>query len=589
LAWWAGSASRIAPGSEQANSGWIIARPAVGISQPHPTNPQLRIFLDQLLNQTEVPLLKTTPAPPTPRNSSAMRMAERKYGVTEWRSAGVAPAASSPLQIPGVQLWQPVRDANGAHDDGRPPIANAVESGGPVLEFRPPAHQETHESTRGDAQECESAPVADSRPVEPLPSAEKLPELLPGNDRSSSDVDADRPVAHTPVDDEFDVTTVDEPILSEKSTDVDEAEPQEKAQQTAPAATAPVSPQPPLTPQLKSLRTRVRSVLKGYYMKPLNSQEHDPWEVMHGMLAYGVHSRIRQGGPRGDYITAVGWLCYNRPCKGQTLLYVSPEGHLRAKQGVGLQGHMGQLLAMLAQCHVAPDYPIRVGDRDYTIEDLIEAEQATCYPKTELTFKLIALSHYLDLDATWVNDQGLEWDMPRLIREEIAQPIRGAACGGTHRLSGLSLAVKARRKSGEPLDGEYARAAEFVKNYQNYAFRLQNRDGSLSTKWFQGSGDESDIDRRVKTTGHILEWLVYSLSDEELRDQRTIRSVSYLANLLYSNYSHEWEVGPVCHATHALLLYDERVFQPFDPPGQSVVTKDGPSNTAGNRGSSARR
>jgi hypothetical protein len=219
---------------------------------------------------------------------------------------------------------------------------------------------------------------------------------------------------------------------------------------------------------------------------------------------------------------------------------------------------------MLAQCRVSPDYPIRVGGRQFTVRDLIEVEKKTCYPKTELTFKLIAFTHYLDLNEKWVNDEGLDWDMPRLIREELAQPIRGAACGGTHRLSGLSLALKARQRRGEPLDGEYLRAAEYIEKYENYAFRLQNRDGSLSTKWFQGQGDEDDDDRRVKTTGHILEWLVYSLSDEELRDQRTIRAVNYLASLLYSNYDHEWEIGPRSHALHALLRYDERVFRPYD-------------------------
>jgi len=122
------------------------------------------------------------------------------------------------------------------------------------------------------------------------------------------------------------------------------------------------------------------------------------------------------------------------------------------------------------------------------------------------------------------------------MREEMAQPIRGAACGGTHRLSGLSLTVKKRLERGEPLDDEYAKAADFVKKYQQYAFRLQNPDGSLSTAWFRGPGDEDDINRRIKTTGHILEWLCYSLSEEELRDQRTVRAVTYLSNLMFSNY-----------------------------------------------------
>jgi hypothetical protein len=318
-------------------------------------------------------------------------------------------------------------------------------------------------------------------------------------------------------------------------------------------------------------------VLKGYYRKPLNSKENDPWEAMHGMLAYGVHSRIHDSGPNGQLITSVGWLCYNKPCKGQTLLYVTPSGELRAKYGVGLQGHLGQFLAMLAQCRVSPDYPIHVGDHEFTIKDLIEAEKKTCYPKSELTFKLIALQHYGDLNDKWVNDQGIEWDFSKLISEELAQPIRGAACGGTHRLSGLSLVVKARVRRGEPLDGEYEKANDFVKRYQQYAFRLQNRDGSLSTSWFRGSGDEDDINRRIKTTGHILEWLCYSLSDEQLREPQAVRAVTYLANLMYSNYDNEWEIGPRSHATHALLLYDQRVFQPYDKEGEVASYRPTPT------------
>ena len=85
-----------------------------------------------------------------------------------------------------------------------------------------------------------------------------------------------------------------------------------------------------------------------------------------------------------------------------------------------------------------------------TINDLIEREQRTCYPRTELTFKLIGLNHYLPSDATWVNDQGMAWDLPRLVSEEIRQPVRGACCGGTHRLIGLSVAYKKREQLGNP-------------------------------------------------------------------------------------------------------------------------------------------
>lgn len=320
----------------------------------------------------------------------------------------------------------------------------------------------------------------------------------------------------------------------------------------------------PLTRRQQYLRRRLRSVLSYYYRIPLNSRDHDPWEVMHGMLAYGLHSRVLDAGPRGEPITAVGYLCFNKPCKRQQLLYLTPTGEVDVRVGVGLQGHKGQLLAMLAQCGVSTKYPVRVEGKELTVENLIRAEQRTCYARTELTFKLIALMHYLQSDATWVNDQGEAWDIPRLIADERTQKIRGAACGGTHRLSGLSLAVKKRAERGEPIDGEFAEAAKFVETYQNYAFRLQNSDGSFSTEWFRGPGDEEDINRRVRTTGHLLEWLVYSLPEEKMHYSRTVSAVSYLSNLLASNTDNPWEVGPLSHALHALLLYDQKVFQPYD-------------------------
>jgi len=337
-----------------------------------------------------------------------------------------------------------------------------------------------------------------------------------------------------------------------------------------PAATA----LKPLTRNQQNLRRRLRSVLSYYYRRPLNSRDHDPWELMHGMLSYGLHSRVLDGGPRSKPVTAVGHLCFNKPCKRKRLMHLTPDGLLDAEVAYGLQGHKGQLLAMLAQCNVSLQYPIRVEGKQFTIEDLIAAEQRTCYADTELTFKLIALMHYTDSDTKWVNDQGESWDIPRLINEERHQKIRGAACGGTHRLSGLALAARTRVLRGEPLDGEYLEAQRVTDERIKYAFRLQNRDGSLSTEWFRGPGAEEDINRRVRTTGHLLEWLLYALPDERLTDYRTVRAVTYLTNLLTQNTDNPWEVGPLSHALHALMLYDQRVFQPHDAPPQLAAKTD---------------
>lgn len=350
-------------------------------------------------------------------------------------------------------------------------------------------------------------------------------------------------------------------------------------QTTGPAPDLP-SDLPPLTASQKRLRSRIRSVLSHYYRYPLNTRDRSPWEIMHAMLAFEVHGKILRGGPQGERVSAVGWLCFNQPCKDRTLMYINDEGELRVRVGPALQGHRGQLLALLAQSKVRTDYPMRVEGHDLTVADLIEMEKTTCYPRSELTFKLIGLMHYLPSDARWMNDQGLEWSLPRLVSEELNQPIRGAACGGTHRLSGLILACKERQKREEPIDGVYRQAQRFVSKYQLYAYRLQNPDGSFSTDWFNGPGNEDDIDRKLKTTGHILEFLLYASNEKELKYRGTTRAAAYLASIMYNNPNRDWETGPLGHATHALLLYDRLFFAPYDKADEEPVA--GKSNSPAN-------
>jgi hypothetical protein len=178
-----------------------------------------------------------------------------------------------------------------------------------------------------------------------------------------------------------------------------------------------------------------------------------------------------------------------------------------------------------------------------------------------LTFKLISLTHYLKSDQMWRSNDGETWDIPRLIKEELAQPIIGAACGGTHRLTGFSYAVRKREQRKEPITGQWLRAKKFIDDYHEYTFKLQNPDGSFSTAWFAGREDNGGPGRRLETTGHITEWLVYSLPKDDLTDPRMVKAVDYLANLLIDNRHEKWGIGPLGHGLHALAMYDERLFE----------------------------
>ena len=335
------------------------------------------------------------------------------------------------------------------------------------------------------------------------------------------------------------------------------------------------APRPPASQRFSRLKSRVAQTLATYQRRPLNTAQHTPWEVMHGFIAFGIPSKVRVGGPSGDPINSIGWMNSGGRCKGQVML-ATEEDRLVAMRGVGVQGHQAQYLAILAQCRVALNSPIQVEGQTFTVADLVEEEKLACLSGTELTFALIGLAHYLPTDAEWTARDGQTWTLERLVAEEIEQPIRGAPCGGTHRLFGLSYACQRRLRASGTLDGHYARADHFVRDYQRFALtKLQNPDGSFSTEWFKYPADrEDDVDRKVQTTGHILEWLVGSVDQDQLYQSRIVSAVEFLSAALLREPSREWKLGPLGHALHALTIYQERVWGKVLPGG--IAAYSGP-------------
>ena len=340
-------------------------------------------------------------------------------------------------------------------------------------------------------------------------------------------------------------------------------------------------PRAPSNARMDRLKRRIEQVLAVYKRRPLNTQEHTPWEVMHSFLAFGIATDVRVGGPGGGLVNAIGWLNSGGRCRGQTML-AAQDGRVAALKGVGVQGHSAQYLAILAQCRVAANSPLTPQRKSFTVADLIEEEKLDCKSKTELTFALIALAHYLHTDATWTSRDGQPWSLERLVAEELEQPIRGAPCGGTHRLFGLAYGCQRRLRATGSLEGIYARADAFVREYQLMTLtKLQNPDGSFSTEWYKfptAQNRDDDIDRKIQTTGHMLEWLVASLDQESLYHSRVTRAVEYLSWALASDPSREWSVGPMCHALHALSVYQERVWGTILPG--AVAAFKGPMKAA---------
>ena len=308
---------------------------------------------------------------------------------------------------------------------------------------------------------------------------------------------------------------------------------------------------------VRGMQSMMRACLRYYYARPEDANKRSNWGVMHSIMVYGPDTKIRT--ERRNY-NAIAWIAGNNACRGQLLL-AEEEGMIVARSGVGLQGHQAQLLATLSLCDVPFEYSLYAGDQRFTVGDLIESEMLACRRDEELTFTLIGLAHYLDTDIVWRNLEGEIWDFERLIREELKQPIVGSACGGTHRLMGYAHALRKRRAEGKPITGQWKRAEIYTQDFERYAYRLQNRDGSMTTDWFEGREDNGDLDRKIQTTGHIVEWLLTLTPDSKLQDRRLVSAVRFLMKSMYENRGHDWKIGPKGHALRSLAMYYERVYR----------------------------
>ena len=336
----------------------------------------------------------------------------------------------------------------------------------------------------------------------------------------------------------------------------------------------------PLTAEQRHRKTLLAKCLAIYYTRQVDAEVLRPWSIMHGLIGYGEETRIIY---RGRRLNATEYLCANGIGDDRRILRVD-QGQLKTRVGPGVQGHEAQLLAMLAQANVSAEQPLTVDGQSFQVQDLIETEMRNCRSNTELTFRLLSLSHYLDTEQTWENDQREEWSLGRLLREELTEPVNEGACGGTHRLMALSYALEQRRREQRPIDGDWYRAQKFIDDFHEYTWHFQHRNGSFSTGWFKEKSFSADVEKKLYSTGHILEWLVFSLPKQDLQDPRVTRCVDFILNLMLAAPNYDLAVGPRGHALHALRMYEEKVFEKSDFTkymNNQRLVKNNPQNAGG--------
>jgi hypothetical protein len=321
----------------------------------------------------------------------------------------------------------------------------------------------------------------------------------------------------------------------------------------------------------ETTRQRVAQTLKrDFAQRGLSTSQNGAWQVLHGVLAYGKDFVVQtDNGPQNavDYLLGGGALDGFNPRAGDRFGSGSPrqgvKAQLQPETKIG-QGHRDQWLAVLVQSGVKKSDELKTPDGDFTIQDWIRQTQydVPLNLETEFSWTLIALTALDPTTTAWLARDGETYDVESLLDSEVQQyrmDARSGACGGTHRLIGIAMALNQRRNEENPVTGVWADAEQVIESAIATAKQNQNPDGSYSTSYFHRTGWTRDLGESLGTTGHVLEFLAIAAPDDVLQQPWVQRSALQLCDTLDACEGIDLECGVLYHALHGLAEYEKRI------------------------------
>lgn len=321
------------------------------------------------------------------------------------------------------------------------------------------------------------------------------------------------------------------------------------------------SPKKPTVPEIPKivdpLDKLVDEAIEVSHRRMLSTEIHTPWQIAHGILALRWEYTLYQNKKR---VRAIDWVSTgpnfrNRPW------FISTEnggkGH-PFTEPYAFEGHPNQFLAFYAMAGLPLDHKFKAENKTITISSMIRNAKAEVNTDEEITWTLWAFSRYLPWDTEWVSKKGEQWSMETLVRVQMQSNPTKSACGGTHGLFALASSVNNYMKDQKQLRGTWLEANMRVRQYIEYARSMQNRDGSFSANYFEGPEYASDVNKRVSTTGHTLEFVMEGLPQNKLNETWVRNAVARVARDLIDYKAQPLEPGGMYHAIDSLVIYRER-------------------------------
>lgn len=309
-------------------------------------------------------------------------------------------------------------------------------------------------------------------------------------------------------------------------------------------------------------------------MRYLDVDVHTPWQIAHGLLALRRDYELKS---KGRKVNAIDYISNEAMYQGEYWFEKTPYGGRGHPFTVpyAFEGHVNQFLAILTMSDLPLDHQFKVkGGEVVTMAEMVRHAQMFANTREETTWTLWFLTRYLDQDASWVNQAGEAWSMERLVTIQTNATVTNAPCGGCHQLFALSLARNAYLQKNGRLTGAWLQADQKLQSHIAAAQSLQNRDGTFSTQFFKGRGESSEFNERIKSSGHMLEWLMVALPERRLKEYWVRHAVEAVARDLLDNANQPADCGPLYHAMHSLVLYRERVTPKSETPPAELVTTE---------------
>ncbi len=325
------------------------------------------------------------------------------------------------------------------------------------------------------------------------------------------------------------------------------------------------------------LKTRIDAAIKHIGQREVYTS-YGFWTVLHAILALGPDNAYladQTDKTTGQKIKAFDYLCNGGEMVG--LQFKEHDAHsveVVTRPGNGFfQGHPDQFIAEMAQWNIDANHIVMVNGKQHRFKDFATncRDRTNVYGDKELSWALLVIGEYYGTDY---KDNRIS--LEDVIRYEIRAPIaKETACGGTHRLFDLTWVYFKHRANGGKTEGVWKDVVAYLDKYKEIARNYQKEDGTFSTNFFmEPPAYNPDPNERIRSTGHILEWLSLFLSDKELKEPWMQQAALDLSTLIMDNQSLPLDGGSVYHAVHGLQIYRSRVFETKDMSWIPTPPKD---------------